>query len=189
VPLLPDYEASCALLIGVADYPEGGDFGEVPAAIHNLSAMQRALAPASAVGFARQSCKMLANPLTAEGMRAAIKRAARIASDVLLLYYVGHGWRMDGELYLTSSSSTLESIETTGLRYATLRKIVRESSAARRIIILDCCFSGIAATGLLSADEELQITESELVADGFSDDDVDGVCVIASSGPNRPSKD
>lgn len=187
---LPRFDASYALLIGVSEYQDH-EFPEVPAAIHNLAGLRSLLAPADGGGFPREKCRMVANPRTGEGMRVAIKRAAESATDVLLLYYVGHGWKVDGDLYLASQSSSPDSIETTGLAYKTVRRLVRSSPAAVRIIVLDCCFSGV-ATGLLSGAGDLCLSEPEVAIpldEELPDEHADGVCVIASSGPNQPSQD
>ncbi|MFE1172224.1 caspase domain-containing protein [Streptomyces sp. NPDC058773] len=187
---LPRFDASYALLIGVSEYQDH-EFPEVPAAIHNLAGLRSLLAPSDGGGFPREKCRMVSNPRTGEGMRVAIKRAAESATDVLLLYYVGHGWKVDGDLYLASQSSSPDSIETTGLAYRTVRRLVRSSPAAVRIIVLDCCFSGV-ATGLLSGAGDLCLSASEIeipLAEELPDDHADGVCVIASSGPNQPSQD
>ncbi|MEU8680280.1 caspase family protein [Streptomyces sp. NPDC048611] len=187
---LPRFDASYALLIGVSEYQDHA-FPEVPAAIHNLAGLRSVLAPSDGGGFHREKCRMVANPRTGEGMRVAIKRAAESATDVLLLYYVGHGWKVDGDLYLASQSSSPDSIETTGLAYRTVRRLVRSSPAALRIIVLDCCFSGV-ATGLLSGEGDLCLSTPEVaipLEQELPDDHADGVCVIASSGPNQPSQD
>jgi hypothetical protein len=189
----PRFDASYALLIGVSEYQdhETRGFSEVPAAVHNLAALQSLLAPANGAGLPREKCRMVSNPRTGEGMRSAIKRAAETATDVLLLYYVGHGWKIEGDLYLAAQSSSPDSIETTGLAYRTVRRLVRSSPAAIRVIILDCCFSGV-ATGLLSGGSELHLSASEVEiapAEPVVGRQADGVCVIASSGPNQPSRD
>jgi Caspase domain len=179
------------LLIGVADYPIGGAFPDVPPAIHNVSRMESILTDSVYGGFSRANCKMLINPQSGEGMRAAVQVTAQQATDVLLVYYVGHGSRSGRELYLTSCSSKPESIETTGLRYATMRELLRATRASIIIVILDCCFSGLAA-GLLGA-TETQLEESDLLPadsdDDYLGDGTDGICILASSGPNQPSRD
>lgn len=192
---LPDFGDSYALLIGVADYraaipPETGAFDAVPAALHNLTRLRSVLSPITGGGFDRSACRMISNPNTGEGIRAAVQQASHQAGDVFLLYYVGHGLKIGEELYLASSTSTPESMETTGIRYETVRKLIRASRAAIRIIILDCCFSGVAATGLLGAEKEIGLAQGDVeISTGGLEDDDEGVCVIASSGPNQPSRD
>ena len=187
----PRPEDSRALLIGVADYPVGGAFPDVPPAIHNVSRMQSILTDSVYGGFSRANCRMFINPQSGEGIRAAVQAAAQQATDVLLVYYVGHGSRWGRELYLTSCSSKPESIETTGLRYATMRELLKATRARIIIVILDCCFSGLAA-GLLGG-AETQLEESDLLSsdsdDEYLGDSTDGICILASSGPNQPSRD
>ncbi|MFJ4582170.1 caspase family protein [Streptomyces echinatus] len=184
---LPDFANSAALLVGVADYPAGGGFDNVPNALNNLDGLGRVLSPGGPHGFPRERFYTLRDPKAADGIRATLASVASQALDVLLFYYVGHGWKIEEELYLASTTSTLESIETTGIRYQTVRRIMRESPAAVRIVILDCCFSGTATTGLLGADSGIRLTEQEVNIP--LPGDAEGVCVISSSGPEEPSRD
>ncbi|MET9091945.1 caspase family protein [Streptomyces cyaneofuscatus] len=185
---------SRAVLIGVADYPDDGAFPSVEAALHNVVRLQNLLTDPAYAGFNRllSHTRPLVNPQTGEGIRAAVKRAAEQATDVLFVYYVGHGSRVgaERELYLTScTTSSAESVETTGLRYTVLRSLLRAAPARVVVLVLDCCFSGI-ATKVLS--NEI-LTEEELLDQAALDEDVDegcidGVCVLASSGPTQTSE-
>jgi hypothetical protein len=184
---------SRAVLIGVADYPDDGAFPSVEAALHNVLRLKGLLTDPAYAGFDRlpNYTRPLLNPQTGEGIRAAVKRAAEQATDVLFVYYVGHGSRVgaERELYLTScTTSSAESVETTGLRYTVLRGLLRAARARVVVLVLDCCFSGIATKVLGSeilAKEELldQAALGEDVDEGL----IDGVCVLASSGPTQTS--
>ncbi|MGV9270047.1 caspase family protein [Kitasatospora sp. NPDC003701] len=184
---LPDFANSAALLVGVADYPESNGFGPVPNALNNLDGLRRALSPGGERGFPQERFHLLSNPKAGDGIRAMLEMTSEQAHDVLLFYYVGHGWKIEEDLYLASTTSSPKSIETTGIRYQTVRRIMRGSSAALRIVILDCCFSGIATTGVLGADTGMRLTEKEVTI--FLPGDAEGVCVISSSGPEEPSRD
>ncbi|MET3985271.1 caspase family protein [Streptomyces sp. PvR034] len=189
---------SRAVLIGVADYPDGGAFASVEAALHNVLRLKGLLTDPAYAGFDRlpEYTRPLLNPQTGEGIRAAVKRAAEQATDVLFVYYVGHGSRVgaERELYLTScTTSSAESVETTGLRYTVLRSVLRAARARVVVLVLDCCFSGI-ATKVLGDENpaEEPMSEGELLdrtaaAEDIDGDLVDGVCVLASSGPTQTS--
>ncbi|MGW1992058.1 caspase family protein [Embleya sp. NPDC001921] len=189
---------SRAVLIGVADYPDGGDFASVEAALHNVLRLKGLLTDPAYAGFhgTREYTRSLVNPQTGEGVRAAVKRAAEQATDVLFVYYVGHGSRVgaERELYLTSCTTAgAESVVTTGLRYTVLRDLLRAARARVVVLVLDCCFSGVAAK-VLGDDEAVaeELAEEELLDRAALKEDVDeglldGVCVLASSGPTQTS--
>jgi len=116
--------------------------------------------------------KVEIDPKNLSELGAAISEAARLADEVLIVYYVGHGIvDPQGTLHLAAAQSDPrpDAIEHTALSYATVRRYVRNSSAALKIVILDCCYSGI-AVGSLSADDTGQWAA------------IDGAYVLTSAG-------
>jgi len=70
------------------------------------------------------------------------------ATDVALFYYVGHGQiDSDGQLCLglTDSRSEFNRRATTSLPFQAVRRALLDSPAATKIVILDCCFAGLAS--------------------------------------------
>ena len=69
------------------------------------------------------------------------------ASDVALFYYVGHG-QIDADeqlcLGLGGSRTEPHRRSVTSLPFQAVRRALLESPATTKIIILDCCFSGLA---------------------------------------------
>jgi hypothetical protein len=66
-------------------------------------------------------------------------------SDVALFYYVGHGQLDDDDelcLGLVDSRAELSRRYSTSLPFSTVRRALRNSQAAIKIVILDCCYSG-----------------------------------------------
>lgn len=193
--LRPD--ESRAVLIGVAEYPDDGAFDSVEEALHNVLRLKGLLTDPGYTGFhrTREYTRTLLNPHTNEGIRAAVKRAAEQATDVLFVYYVGHGSRVgaERELYLTTcTTSSAESVETTGLRYTVLRGLLRAAQARVVVLVLDCCFSGI-ATKVLGDESGEALAKDELLDEAAVEEDVvegliDGICVLASSGPTQTSE-
>lgn len=100
------------------------------------------------------------------------------ASETLFVYYVGHGDLYRGELYLTASNSKQKSLITTGIKISQFVEIIKESVSKRKIIILDCCYSG-KVTEILS--NQATIIKSEITG-------IKGTYVIASSPSNKPSR-
>ncbi|MFC5220452.1 caspase family protein [Streptomyces coerulescens] len=192
-------DESRAVLIGVAEYPDGGAFDSVEGAPYNVLRLKDLLTDPAYAGFHRKHeyTRTMLNPHTAEGIRVAVKRAAEQATDVLFVYYVGHGSRVgaERELYLTTcTTASGESAETTGLRYTVLRGLLRAARARVVVLVLDCCFSGIATKVLGDqAPAEEAMAEDELldqakVAEDVDEGLLDGICVLASSGPTQTSE-
>ncbi len=187
-----DFANSAALLVGVATYskakgPQRKEFDNVPNALNNLNRLRRILSPGGRRGFPTERLHTLSDPTDGNGIRDTLEAVAEQATDILLFYYVGHGWKIEEELYLASKTSDRKSIENNGLRYKTVRRIMRESPAAVRIVILDCCFSGVATTGTLGADSGIMLTKDDVPLP--LSDHAEGVCLISSSGPEEPSSD
>ncbi len=72
-----------------------------------------------------------------------VRNAADKATDTLLLYYAGHGLvdPRGGRLHLTLVASDPKRIYT-AVPYGHIRDALLDSRAARRLVILDCCYSG-----------------------------------------------
>lgn len=97
-----------------------------------------------------------ADPKTLSDLGAAISTATRSDREVLLIYYVGHGMvDPQGRLHLAAvqTDPRPDALQHTGLSYETVRQYVRNSPAALKIVILDCCYSGIAVGNLGSKDD------------------------------------
>lgn len=83
--------------------------------------------------------------------------------DMFIFYYVGHGYRpLKNKLYLTASNSIegLIKIKYSGIEYDDL-KVLIEKAGKKRIVIIDACYSGIAAQG-----DNIALEESEKEING-----------------------
>ena len=77
--------------------------------------------------------------------------AGRAVDDTLLLYFSGHGVKDDaGNLYLAARNTTQPLLRSTGVSDAFLRDVMKSCRARRQVLILDCCFGGAFAKGLLA---------------------------------------
>ena len=74
--------------------------------------------------------------------------------DTLIIYYAGHGIisKDDFELYLPAKDTFEEYIENEGISIKKFKNYIRRSLASRKVIIMDCCFSG-RIHGTMSSDE------------------------------------
>jgi hypothetical protein len=102
-----------------------------------------------------------------------VRQSARLAEDLLLVYFAGHGLRAGRrhELYLALCGTDQSESEFTALEYDKLRNAVLDSPATTKIIILDCCFSGKALAGTMADPAALLISQA----------DVNGTYVLTSA--------
>jgi hypothetical protein len=64
-------------------------------------------------------------------------------SDLLLLYYSGHGIRdMHGDLYLAAKDTDIDLASATALSASFVREHINKSNSQRKVVVLDCCHSG-----------------------------------------------
>ncbi len=137
---LPDPLRSRAVLIGVGNYQ---NLSSLPAVRNNLMALDAALRADRVWGLPSGNCTIVEDPATTEDMLDPVVEAAQKATDTVLLYYAGHGL-LDprrGELHLTRPKSDPQRMHTS-VPYGQIRDALLDSPAARRIVILDCCYSG-----------------------------------------------
>jgi Regulator of Chromosome Condensation (RCC1) repeat protein/caspase domain-containing protein len=139
-----DFARSRAVLIGTSAYTE--DLEPMPAAANSLRHMEDLLVglcgwPSSAV----TPFKYLS---TGDRRLRKVSELIEEATDVLLLYYVGHGLLLPGDdlgLALTDTDTHDALRLTTTYRLGTLREQLKYHCRARlKLTILDCCFAGIA---------------------------------------------
>jgi DivIVA domain-containing protein len=145
---LPDGERSRALLIGTGAYEH---LPGVPASRNNLRALKQALQEHT--GLPSEHCRTLldAPDLTAVGR--AVVAATTAATDLLLVYYSGHGLvDSDGGLHLALPPTSQRGLPWSGIPFTFLHNAIKQSPAAAKVLVLDCCFSGI-ATEVLSGGE------------------------------------
>jgi DNA segregation ATPase FtsK/SpoIIIE, S-DNA-T family len=73
-----------------------------------------------------------------------IERLLRDAGphDVVLLYFSGHGIRTRQNLYLATSNTDRATLSSTAVSAGFIKELIRDSAAAAKIILLDCCYSG-----------------------------------------------
>jgi hypothetical protein len=144
VPERIDFDRSRAILIGTSAYTEGLE--PMPAAANSLRHMEDMLT--GHCGWPSAAVAPFRDLSTGDRRRREVNTLIGEATDVLLLYYVGHGLLLPGDdlgLALTDTGTSPALHLTTTYPLGTLRGQLRYHCHARlKLIILDCCFSGIA---------------------------------------------
>ncbi|MEU9123983.1 esterase-like activity of phytase family protein [Streptomyces sp. NPDC048506] len=173
--------ARCAcVLIGVDRYSELEPLRSVR---HNLTELAAALTDKAILGIAPERITTVANPESAVDLVAPIREAAKAAADTLIVYYAGHGLldRSEEELYLTLPGSVEDQPET-AVSDAYIRRAMRDhGSAERRVLLLDCCYSGRVLRGGMS------VADRGVRASGRTLRGVRGAYVMTSTSGDRKS--
>jgi predicted Zn-dependent peptidase len=139
----PDYARSRAVLVGTWDYDR---LTPVGAARNSLTRMRRLLT-GPWCGWPSDRVTVLGNQRDPGTLSDRLFDLFEDATDVALFYYVGHG-QIDDEdqlcLGLVGSRTEPERRAHTSLEFTDVRRALRHCSAATKVVILDCCFSGLA---------------------------------------------
>ena len=96
------------------------------------------------------------------------------SEDKVVFYFSGHGIRYDSQLYLAINETDKKSPPITAISTRELLENLEKARAARKCVILDCCYSGAIgkkgdAAELLDFDEDLKVHQGR------------GVVVLTSS--------
>lgn len=160
---LPDAEGSRAVLIGVHRYEALDD---LPAVEQNLTGLRDVFTDPALWGLAERNCVLVEQPASARTILDTLRKAAAEASDALIVYFAGHGLTdpYTDELCL-ALPDTDPAHSYTALRYEDVRRVVMHAGggAHRKVVVLDCCYSGRALVGGMSATEQVA---DQAVVDG-----------------------
>lgn len=144
VSALPDPLSSTAVLIGAATFDH---LPGIPAVVNNVADLAAVLGAPDLWGLPKEQVIVVPDPNEPREVLSALHDAATRTKDTLLVYYAGHGWFTDTcGLTLSTRVTEQHRARYTAVQYADLRDIVDRSRARRRVVILDCCFSGLATS-------------------------------------------
>ncbi|MFF5082090.1 pentapeptide repeat-containing protein [Actinoplanes sp. NPDC000266] len=151
--VLPDPKTSRAVLIGVSDYKR---MHPLPAVANNVKDLAGLLMDPGVWGLPAANCDIVLNPESVGEVLDAVHRAARSTSGTLLVYYAGHGLRPSGELRLVLPSGDQRNLYRT-VGFDDIRDELRSPDvrASKKVVILDCCYSGAADMGMADLLEEV----------------------------------
>ncbi len=103
-------------------------------------------------------------------------------NDLILLYYSGHGLpnNKNNDLYLATADTEADLLESTALSFEQIYKWIGQSYCKKVVIILDCCYSGMAG----------QVFKSDLTSQLQSlNDKVIGTCLITAASNDQVALD
>ncbi|MFD4830100.1 LysM peptidoglycan-binding domain-containing protein [Streptomyces uncialis] len=131
--------ASRAVLVGASTFTALDDLPAVRANIPSV----KALLGDPVLDLDAGRCRTVVDPASPREVSVAVRAAAQEATGTLLVYYAGHGLIDPGTglLHLAVPDSDRDSVFDTAVPYEWIKRSIATSRAARRIVILDCCYS------------------------------------------------
>ncbi len=154
-----------ALLIGVSEFADAA-LPPLPAALRDVKAVQAALKDPEMGGF--DEVRLLENP-ERQPMEEAIDALFRDRhkDDLVLLYFSGHGIKDDtGKFSLATRITQKDRLRTTAVAASFVHDVMSSSRSRRQVVILDCCFSGAFATGMMAKDDRSVDVKAQLGGEG-----------------------
>ncbi|MFJ7955796.1 caspase domain-containing protein [Streptomyces sp. NPDC096319] len=163
-------EASRAVLFGVHEFQH---FGALPGVLHNVPALLDVLTAPDICSLPSECCATVPPDAPPSALLDALHDAAEKAEHLLFVYYAGHGHHGDnGNLLLATAASHVQRTYHS-VNYEDVRAVVAGSRASHKVVIIDCCWSGLA---------HMDGEESE--PGSF---DVPGTCVLTSAAATEKS--
>jgi hypothetical protein len=165
---------SSAVLIGTSVYKKDNLLDPIPHVVKNIEKLLELLIDRDVIGLDPASISLIVNESYASEILTQINKIAQNTRDTLIVYYAGHGLYGDEDspLYLASTHSTDHGKAFDAISLQKLKKILYASPARKKIVILDCCFSGSAVEGRMAGQTLDEIK------------DIAGTFTLASVPPN-----
>lgn len=149
--MLPDPASSRAVLIGSGTFTSD-TLSDYPAISDSISGLASLLTGAHGLSLPASHCTVVAKNADARDVGQALHAASRAATDLLVIYYAGHGIvGKRGKLYLALADTDHQWLNLSALAFEDVKEFCTDSRAQRRVVILDCCYSGRAIGDPLSA--------------------------------------
>ncbi|MBF6301027.1 caspase family protein [Nocardia amamiensis] len=151
------------MLIGTGTYRDR-QFLDLPAVRNNLDGLIEVLTDPELSGLPADHCVALHDPTDVRTVYRVLRQYAKKAQDTLLVYFAGHGVpALTGNgLYLSLTDTDRDELRVSALSIDLLREIFAYCPAVNRVLILDCCFSGRAAKGLMSGVDDMFYGQVEI---------------------------
>ena len=181
-----DTKKTWVVLIGASTFPKDRkNLPSIPHVKNNIKALATIFANAQIIGVPQRNIVTILNEPIPNNVEAKLAQVARKAKDTLIVYYTGHGFignqgESEGKLLLAVKNTIMTEAISTGIstvHFNTIRHIVLSSSAKKKILIVDCCFSGRILSQTYQAGTVKNLFQGQI--------DIIGSYAIASAPANK----
>ncbi len=136
-------DAAHLLSIGVSEYPDP-HYGDRDSCASSARALAKALGGENGIwALPEDRCTVLTGFVTVRECLYALKEAAAVPTDLLIVYLGCHGSRFmsnPDELQLALSDSDFDYFNL-HLSFRQVKEILRNAVARRKLLLLDCCYA------------------------------------------------
>ncbi len=144
-----ELQKSVAILIGMSRFPKDArNLQHITAVPGNIADLSKLLMEKTVVGIPDANIKHILDKDSQKTIYE-MERFCQKATDALIVYYVGHGIRKDNKLFLAARDTETNLLVSTAIKFNNVGEIIRDSYARKKILVLDCCYSGLATNGQL----------------------------------------
>ena len=147
-----------ALVVATYRYADGG-LSQLAAPEHDAEAFAAVLEDPAIAGFDVTTLVNQPHHVVGEAIADFYEDCRR--NDLTLLYFSGHGLKDDeGRLHLAMTNTRREALMFTAISAAQLNEAMDACTSRRKVLILDCCYSGAFPAGRTAkADEGVHTLE------------------------------
>ncbi len=144
-------ETRLALVIANYQYQDAG-LRQLIAPRQDAEALARVLSDPAVGSF--QARTLLNEPSYKVNQAIEAFFAERKRDDLLLLYFSGHGVKdEDGQLYFATTDTRRSLLRSTAVSSGFVNDVMHRSRSRRQVLLIDCCYSGAFARGMLAKGE------------------------------------
>lgn len=135
-------DGAYAVVVGTSSHSEASSLDDLPSVSYTGLDVARVLYEVCGMDTSRIT--LLLDPEDDGAVVEAVEQAASKARGLLLFYFIGHGLLgPQDQLYLATRSSLSYERVARSVPYQSVRDML-SGCAARTVVVLDCCFSGLA---------------------------------------------
>ena len=130
-----------AVLIGNGTFDQGSQLRNLRCPSHDVETLGEVLSANKHGAYVVDKIVDATHDKVRKEIYRRLKQA--VSEDLVLIYYSGHGkLDDDGNLYLATKDSDVETLPPTSVSMLDVKKYAQDSLASKIVVILDCCFSG-----------------------------------------------
>ena len=175
-------EETQAILIGTSEFTNS-ELHNLPSVKNNIKELAKLLKDRDLIGIPGENVTKILNELYPASVEGKLLNQVQKASDTLIVYYAGHGLISgpSNELLL-SVKKTRKDLLSSALSWNHVSQAINNSTARKKIVIVDCCYSG-RVCGTIMSTNEMRI-DSESIRTEI-EKDLQGSYTIASVAENE----